>query len=207
MNKITLVGILSILEEIKVEKVVITKQIEESSNYKEFIKKVKEKKLNVVMVKKGDRLKIEKNLYFNILWPGNEQIQENALNNNAMVMKMDYLMFNMLFTGDIEKIAEEKILEEYKNKENSLQSKILKIAHHGSKTSSTKEFIEKVDPEIAVIGVGKNNLFKHPSEEVIKRLEEKNIKVYRTDENGEISFFIDNKGKIIKSKVKLKNGK
>lgn len=202
-----MVGILSILEEIKVEKVVITKQIEESSNYKEFIKKVKEKKLNVVMVKKGDRLKIEKNLYFNILWPGNEQIQENALNNNAMVMKMDYLMFNMLFTGDIEKIAEEKILEEYKNKENSLQSKILKIAHHGSKTSSTKEFIEKVDPEIAVIGVGKNNLFKHPSEEVIKRLEEKNIKVYRTDENGEISFFIDNKGKIIKSKVKLKNGK
>ena len=200
-----MVGILSILEEIKVEKVVITKQIEESSNYKEFIKKVKEKRLNVIMVEKGDRLKIEKDLYFNILWPGNEQIQENALNNNAMVMKVNYLKFSMLFTGDIEKIAEEKILEEYKNKENILQAKVLKVAHHGSKTSSTKEFIESVNPQIAVIGVGKNNLFKHPSEEVIKRLEEKNIKIYRTDQNGEISFLVDKKGRIVKNTVQLKN--
>lgn len=200
-----MVGILSILEEIKVEKVVITKQIEESSNYKEFIKKVKEKRLNVIMVEKGDRLKIEKDLYFNILWPGNKQIEENALNNNAMVMKMNYLKFSMLFTGDIEKIAEEKILEEYKNKENILKAKVLKVAHHGSKTSSTKEFIESVKPQIVVIGVGKNNLFKHPSEEVIKRLEEKNIKIYRTDQNGEISFFVDKKGRIVKNTVQLKN--
>lgn len=200
-----MVGILSILEEIKVEKVVITKQIEDSSNYKEFIKKVKEKRLNVIMVEKGNRLKIEKDLYFNILWPGNEQIEENALNNNAMVMKMNYLRFSMLFTGDIEKIAEEEILEEYKNKENILQAKVLKVAHHGSKTSSTKEFIELVNPQIAVIGVGKNNLFKHPSEEVIKRLEEHNIKIYRTDQNGEISFLVDKKGRIVKNTVQLKN--
>lgn len=200
-----MVGILSILEEIKVEKVVITKQIEDSSNYKEFIKKVKEKRLNVIMVEKGNRLKIEKDLYFNILWPGNEQIEENALNNNAMVMKMNYLKFSMLFTGDIEKIAEEEILEEYKNKENILQAKVLKVAHHGSKTSSTKEFIELVNPQIAVIGVGKNNLFKHPSEEVIKRLEEHNIKIYRTDQNGEISFLVDKKRRIVKNTVQLKN--
>ncbi len=183
----------------------ITKQIEDSSNYKEFIKKVKEKRLNVIMVEKGDRLKIEKDLYFNILWPGNEQIEENALNNNAMVMKMNYLKFSMLFTGDIEKIAEEEILEEYKNKENILQAKVLKVAHHGSKTSSTKEFIELVNPQIAVIGVGKNNLFKHPSEEVIKRLKEHNIKIYRTDQNGEISFLVDKKGRIVKNTVQLKN--
>lgn len=75
----------------------------------------------------------------------------------------------MLLTGDIEKIAEEQILDEYKNV-NILKSTILKIAHHGSKTSSTKRFLERVKPRIALIGVGKNNTFGHPSDSVIKRL-------------------------------------
>ena len=200
-----MVGILSILEELKVGKIVITKQIEESSNYKEFIKKVKEKKLKVIIVEKGSRVKIEKDLYFNILWPNKKQIEENVLNNNAMVMKMEYKKFSMLFTGDIEKIAEKKILEEYDNKEKNLKANILKVAHHGSKTSSKKEFIKLVDPKIAIIGVGKNNMFKHPSEEVIKRLEKDKIKIYRTDESGEISFFVDRKGRIIKTTVEIEN--
>lgn len=200
-----MVGILSILEELKVGKIVITKQIEESSNYKEFIKKVKEKKLKVIIVEKGSRVKIEKDLYFNILWPNKKQIEENVLNNNAMVMKMEYKKFSMLFTGDIEKIAEKKILEEYDNKEKNLKANILKVAHHGSKTSSTEEFIKLVDPKIAIIGVGKNNMFKHPSEEVIKRLEKDKIKIYRTDESGEISFFVDRKGRIIKTTVEIEN--
>lgn len=200
-----MVGILSILEELKVGKIVITKQIEESSNYKEFIKKVKEKKLKVIIVEKGSRVKIEKDLYFNILWPNKKQIEENVLNNNAMVMKMEYKKFSMLFTGDIEKIAEKKILEEYDNKEKILKANILKVAHHGSKTSSTEEFIKLVDPKIAIIGVGKNNMFKHPSEEVIKRLEKDKIKIYRTDESGEISFFVDRKGRIIKTTVEIEN--
>lgn len=76
----------------------------------------------------------------------------------------------MLLTGDIEKIAEEQILDEYKNV-NILKSTILKIAHHGSKTSSTQSFLERVKPRIALIGVGKNNTFGHPSDSVIKRLE------------------------------------
>ena len=205
MTKTILVGILSILEELKVGKIVITKQIEESSNYKEFVKKVKEKKLKVIIVEKGSRVKIEKDLYFNILWPNKKQIEENVLNNNAMVMKMEYKQFSMLFTGDIEKIAEKKILEEYDNKEKILKANILKVAHHGSKTSSTEEFIKLVDPKIAIIGVGKNNMFKHPSEEVIKRLEKDKIKIYRTDESGEISFFVDRKGRIIKTTVEIEN--
>lgn len=166
---------------------------------------MKEKKLKVIIVEKGSRVKIEKDLYFNILWPNKKQIEENVLNNNAMVMKMEYKKFSMLFTGDIEKIAEKKILEEYDNKEKNLKANILKVAHHGSKTSSTEEFIKLVDPKIAIIGVGKNNMFKHPSEEVIKRLEKDKIKIYRTDESGEISFFVDRKGRIIKTTVEIEN--
>lgn len=105
-----------------------------------------------------------------ILWPKEEQIAENMLNNNSIVAKLSYENFSVLFTGDIEKIAEKQILKEYKNT-NVLKSNILKVAHHGSKTSTTKEFLDKVKPQIALIGVGKNNKFGHPNSEVIERLE------------------------------------
>ena len=81
-----------------------------------------------------------------------------------------YKNFGMLFTGDIEEIAEKQILKEYKNLR-VLDADILKVAHHGSKTSSTQEFIQRVTPEIALIGVGKNNKFGHPNDGVIERLE------------------------------------
>ena len=73
-----------------------------------------------------------------------------------------------MFTGDIEEEAEKELEELYGN---SLKADILKVAHHGSKTSSREEFIEFVSPKIALIGVGKNNKFGHPNEGVIERLE------------------------------------
>lgn len=85
-------------------------------------------------------------------------------------MKLNYNNVSMLFTGDIEKIAEEEIINKYK-KTNKLNSTIIKIAHHGSKTSSIQEFLNLVKPQIALIGVGANNNFGHPNEEVLKRIE------------------------------------
>ena len=77
----------------------------------------------------------------------------------------------MLFTGDIEEIAEKEILHEYKTNLKVLKSTILKVAHHGSKSSSTQEFIQTVYPQIALIGVGKDNKFGHPNDEVVSRLQ------------------------------------
>ena len=71
---------------------------------------------------------------------------------------------------------------------------VLKVAHHGSKTSSTEEFLENVNPKIALIGVGKNNNFGHPSGEVLYRLQEHNVQLYRTDLNGEIIINIKENG-------------
>ena len=93
------------------------------------------------------------------------------MNNNSIVCKLHYKSFSMLFTGDIEEIAEKQILQEYKSNLNILNSTILKVGHHGSKTSSIEEFIGAVRPKIALIGVGKNNKFGHPNNEVIERLE------------------------------------
>ena len=124
------------------------------------------------MVEQGDRLKIEKDLYFDILWPSNSKlISENVLNNNSIVCKLHYKNFSCLFTGDIEEIAEKQILQEYKNNLQILNSTILKVAHHGSKTSSIQEFVDAVKPKVALIGVGKNNKFGHPNNDVIERIE------------------------------------
>lgn len=188
-------GLFKILEELKVEKVCISKQEEDSENYQKFLNIVKEKNIQVLVVKIGDKIVLDNNLYFNVLWPKDKQIEENKLNNNAIVMKLNYNNFSMLFTGDIEKKAEEEILKTYKNSK-MLESDILKVAHHGSKTSTTDEFLNRVKPKIALIGVGKDNMFGHPSNTTIEKLEKMNIKIYRTDLNAEISICVNDKGQV-----------
>lgn len=133
--------------------VVIGKQFKTCENYEKFIKIVKEKKIKVSVAEAGKRIDIENGLYFNILWPNSKNmISDNAINNNSLVCKLVYKNFSMLFTGDMEEIAEKAILEKYKNT-NILKSTILKVAHHGSKSSSLQEFLNSVKPQIALIGV------------------------------------------------------
>jgi competence protein ComEC len=110
----------------------------------------------------------------------------------------------MLFTGDIEEKAESSLIKQY-GKTNILQSNILKVAHHGSKSSSTEEFLELVNPQIALIGVGKNNLYGHPNDNVIKRITDLGVAIYRTDKNGEICIEVDKKFKIKKLQLYIKN--
>lgn len=163
------------MQEIKVKNVICSfVGQEKSENYEEFVEIINTKKINVLEVFAGKRVNIEKDLYINILWPLQEsKIYNNEINNNSMVFKLCYKNFSMLFTGDIEEEAEKKICNLY-NSENVLKSTILKVAHHGSKTSSTEEFLNLVSPKLALIGVGKNNNFGHPSNMVIDRL--KNIR-------------------------------
>ena len=193
-------GIFTILEKLKVKRIFVSKQEENSENYQKFLKKVKEKNIPVTIVKKDDVINLENDVSIDILWPRDKQIEENKINNNAIVMKLRYNKFSMLFTGDIEEITEKEIVSIYENTD-ILRSAILKIAHHGSKTSTTEEFLKLVDPRIALIGVGKNNLFGHPSDEIIKRLEEINVKVYRTDLNGEIEIIVNNKGNYLVNSI------
>ncbi len=126
-------------------------------------------------MEKGQRINIEKDVYFDVLWPNSKNvISENNINNNSLVCKMVYQKFSMLFTGDIEEIAEKTILKEYKYT-NILKSTILKVAHHGSKSSSTEEFLNAIKPKIALIGVGEKNIFGHPNNGVLKRLERRKV--------------------------------
>ena len=112
------------------------------------------------------------------------RMNPDDVNNNSVVLKLIYGDRKFLFTGDIEKEAEQALVR-YGD---FLQADVLKIAHHGSSTSSSEEFVRNVKPEFAVISVSKMNRFGFPSEDVIDRLEKMKIKIARTDYNGAVIF-------------------
>ena len=181
-------GLFAVLENIKVLNVILSKQYEMTENYEKFLSIVKEKKINLILAKKGDVIKIDKHSYIEVLFPlenVKEYISQNAINNNSLVFKYKDKNISILYTGDIEKIAEERLISLYRDT-NKLEADILKVAHHGSKTSTIESFLELINPKIAVISVGKNNTFGHPSEEVLARLKDKEVIIRRTDLEGEI---------------------
>ena len=157
------------MENLRVKNIIISKQGEESQNLIRFQEIVRDKKINVIVVKKGDNIVIDNYTYFEILFPEENLIDDNILNNNSIVTMLHSLELKILFTGDVEKIAEERLCELYIDT-NKLNADILKVAHHGSKTSSIAKFLELVTPKIALIGVGENNNFGHPNEEVLERI-------------------------------------
>lgn len=118
------------MEELTIKNIIIGKQFETCENYEKFINIVKEKKIRVMVAEAGQKVNIEKYVYFYVLWPSSKDIiSDNVLNNNSLVCKLVYKDFSMLFTGDIEEIAEKAIQEKYKNT-SILKSTILKVAHH-----------------------------------------------------------------------------
>ena len=159
-------GFIYLLNNIMVKNIIISKQYEVTDNFKKIMKIVKRKNINILKVEARNVLQIDKYVKFNILSPG--KVLTDDINNNSIVMKLEYNNFSCLFTGDISKYVEQKLVKEYGN---MLKSTVLKVAHHGSKTSSDENFIKVVNPKISLIGVGKNNKFGHPNEEVIDRLQ------------------------------------
>jgi beta-lactamase superfamily II metal-dependent hydrolase len=108
----------------------------------------------------------------------------NETNANSIVARLDYGSFSMLLTGDAEEQTEHRLL----TKELDLQAKVIKISHHGSKYASSKDFLDRVKPEVAIVSCGAWNRYGHPSQSVLDRLKAANVKLYRTDLQGEITI-------------------
>ncbi len=216
-------GLEEVIKTINVRNIVISKQASICSEYEKIMSLCKKRKIKVIVVKRGGKIKVDKYIYFDILHPGDKMLDDGkgGLNANAIVAKLYYKMnrqdkvlsistminpnnynhvknktaikintryFTILFTGDIEEDAEKELVSIY-GKE--LKCDILKVAHHGSKTSSTYEFLQCANPSIVLIGVGQNNTFGHPNKRVIERLESINARIFRTDVYGEIEINID----------------
>ena len=108
----------------------------------------------------------------------------NEANANSIVARLDYGSFSMLLAGDAEDQTEHRLL----TKDLDLQTRVLKVSHHGSKYASSKDFVDRVKPEVAIVSCGAWNRYGHPSQAVLDRLKAANVKLYRTDLQGEITI-------------------
>ena len=169
---------INLVDNFKVEKVIFNcgpyNELE-----KELIKVLDKKKIKYYSCIK--ELNIDKNkLYF-------LQTKEyDNENDNSNVIYIELVGYNFMFMGDASIIVEKEILDKY----NLSNIDVLKVGHHGSKTSSSKVFINKTNPKYSIISVGKNNRYGHPNKEVLDNL--KDSKIYRTDIDGSIMFKIKN---------------
>lgn len=179
-----LVGLLEVLKRYKVKGIIET-GIECVKPECMIWKKLKEKEEAAnILVKLGEAVILDKNTKILILNPF-ENLSDKKVsktNNTSIVVKLIYGDYSILLTGDIEKQIEEKLVLAGID----IDTDYLKLPHHGSKTSTTEEFLENTSPLMAFISLGRDNPYGHPHQEVTERLEKRSIKYYRTDELGTI---------------------
>ncbi|WP_312093282.1 DNA internalization-related competence protein ComEC/Rec2 [Niallia sp.] len=182
-------GSTAVMEQLRVKEIIYPNVIGERSVEEERLFALAEKKhIPIRFVQAGQKWSVGKDSFWVLSPLENKELTKN---NGSIVIFAKISNIKWLFTGDIEKEGEQALLREFPLLKNI---DILKVGHHGSKTSSTSEFIERLKPRIAVISVGENNLYHHPSKEVLTTLNENKVKVFRTDENGGITFYFSEKG-------------
>lgn len=167
------------MDSIKIDKIYISYRDNEKKVYEELVSKAKEKDIPVCVLIKGSIVPVDKNTYFKCLSPTSSK--QYMGNNSSMVLKLCHKEKSFLFTGDIEKKAEMGLINE------DINSDVLKVAHHGSDTSTYSPFLSRVSPEIAVISYGRDNEYGVPGERVIRDLKKNKIKIYETAKSGSIT--------------------
>lgn len=173
-----------IIDKFNVGKVYTSKDVDESQAYNNLIKSCRNKNLNFEILKKGDKIKITKDINIIVLNPS--YIQENK-NLNSIAINLSYINMDFLFTGDCEESNEVDMINSY-DLENV---DFLKIAHHGSSSSSSDKFIKETSPDIAVISCGYKNQYGHPHKSTLDTLNKYKVKTFRTDINGDLVFYSD----------------
>lgn len=180
-----LFGLVEVLKRYKVKQVLATGVIHTTAAYLEWLSIIKEKPIPFKVALAGQQFvfgETELKVIYPLQKLANQQVDN--LNLTSVVIKLTYGQTDILLTGDLEKEAEAEILASKVD----LKSEILKIGHHGSNTSSGEQFIKAINPSWAVISVGQDNKFDHPSAAVIEFLASQQIQVLRTDQLGDIRF-------------------
>ncbi len=180
-------GLVSVLEYYNIGRILFSGLTKDTAIYQKWQDLIEDKEIPLTVAQAGQQIILQEGIVMKILWPDQSLLESfsEPCNNVSIVGQLIYGRTEFLLTGDIEKKVESHLL-----KENwPLESDILKVAHHGSKTSSSYDFLKAVNPQIAVISVGEKNRYKHPHEEVLERL--KDILVYRTDDYGDIEIMTD----------------
>ena len=182
-------GLIQVLKSYKVNLVGFNGAKGDNPSFSEWQKLITENKIPLTVLSKGKRIWLTKEIFLDVLSPKEsfEGREIKDFNSSSIVARLVYNENEYFFTGDAPKSIEKELIESGVN----LESDVLKVAHHGSKTSTTEEFLEKVKPEIAVISVGENNRYQHPHQEVLETLAKYGIRTLRTDLDNDIKIISD----------------
>lgn len=165
------------------------KVITSSTTFENMISALVDKNLKINVLKKGVKgIDLGKNTEIEVFSPL-ENISSDNLNDYSPIIKITFLDNSFLFTGDAEISTEDTVLSE----NNNLNCDILKVGHHGSSTSTSPDFLISANPSVAIISVGKNNSYGHPTSETLSLLNSYNIRTIRTDINGTVIAISDGK--------------
>ncbi len=181
-------GLYEVISEYAVDNVIMPRLTEENTpttvTYEKLLKAVKASEARVIAAVPGNIYSLGK-AEFQILAPFE---QDDNLNNMSVCVKLTYQGKSFLFTGDAETSVEKQML----NSDVDLSADVLKLAHHGSSTSNSVNFLQAVNPEILVISVGEDNSYGHPHTEIMERVYELDVPIYRTDEDGSVVIAVEN---------------
>jgi len=182
-------GLVDVINRYKVKKILYTGVIHNSPDYLAWLELIRDRGIPLVIIDRPQTVKLGEYCYLDILHPMESMLGKEVLNlnNSSIVVKLIYHETKFLFTGDIESEVEQELLE----RKVDLTADVFKAAHHGSDTSNTLEFLTAVNPKIAIIQVGAENDFGHPSLRVVKRLERMGVKIFRNDLEGTIQVISD----------------
>ena len=186
-----LVGLVEILQRYKVQQVLEPGFDSDTLAYQEWLRLIEEKDIKRTIAQAGQQIELGDGVRIEVLYPQEEFLEgtDSDINSNSVVLRLVWKEISFILTGDIGEEAKREIL--YQG--GVLRSTVLKVAHHGSATSASPQFLAAVDPQVAVICVGQDNRFGHPHQETLDKLEEKlgEDKIYRTSDNGTITFTTD----------------
>jgi len=183
-------GLVPVLERYDVDLFLDSGVIHDSVIYSALWDIIKQKQIPVHYISKRQIYDLGENMFIDILYPNIDFIGKDIDDNNlaSIVAKFTDKEIDYMLTGDAPIEVEDELVLEFGN---YLESEIFKTGHHGSKYSSGELFLDAVKPEVSVISVGRNNSFGHPTFRVLKNLENRAIKIFRTDEIGDIRFISD----------------
>ena len=184
-------GLSSVIEQYDVSHIIENGSSSSTRVFQNLENTIEKNNLERVIARRGTRIILDKefNIYFDILFPDRDVSNFTESNDGSIVGKLVYGQESFLLTGDATKYTENLIMRN--ETPDTLHSQVLKLGHHGSHTSSTQLFLEKVNPEIAIISAGKNNRYGHPHKDVLNVLERLGIPYFATYQEGTIIFKTD----------------
>lgn len=181
-------GLVSVIQEYNIGSLFISGNIADNTNYNQILKIAKNKGVKTFLARAGTNIYLDKDksVRFEILSPDSDVSFVEA-NDASICGRLVYRNSEFMLTGDAYVEDEERIIKNFKN----IESDVLKLGHHGSKTSSSMEFLKAVNPEIAIISAGENNSYGHPHKEVVDKIDSLGVKSLATYDLGIITFLSD----------------